>query len=403
MAQFLPKWLRTRPAVIVVALFAGLNLIMILLASLGVVSENAQGGQSPVLFQPTAAASRIVLAVGIYGAILFFLRSGAAKRWERIALVAFGVMVVALLTLFVSPLLSLAIIPFVARFWLSLQQTLVLAIGLFAWSMIWGLTFGRLEGVNPPIATLAIFGIIAVVFGGYALISFEFALREARAREELTALYDELARSHQQLKGYQELVIQRTYLEERGRISRELHDTLGHDLIAQRLDLEILKTSEADRMATKQALIRALDRNAEAMQNLRRAVRALRPESLESMSLSEALHHLVSASSTPHLVRLRLTGEEGALPPNLRVALYRAVQETLTNVTKHAPGRPLDLQLQFLSERIELKANNPADHRGCQEGGVGLQGLRERVENLSGTFEASYQDGRFNVWMSLPR
>ena len=394
-----------RPVASVVALFSGLNLTMVLLASLFLVTENARGGKSPVLFQPLALLTRVAVACLVFGLLLYFLRPGGRSLKERGVLVLFGVGVVALLTIYVDPLLSLALVPFAARYWLTLKETLIVAAALFAWSMLWGLTLGRLGGTNPPLVTIVVFLVLAVIFGGYALMSFEFAVREARAREEARTFYDELQRSYQQLKNYRELELQHASLSERHRLSRELHDTLGHDLTAQRFDLEVLNKRMPDDETARGALERALARNAEAMGNLKRTVRALRPERLEQVTLSEALRHLVSLAPHNERVTLSIEGAEGVLDAETRLTLYRIVQETLTNAAKHAPSEVLNLHVQFLCGHIELSADNLFESRDLTtpNRGLGLQGLRERVENLQGRFYVSCEGGRFRLWASLPR
>jgi len=397
-----PDWLEQHPTARAVVLFSGLNLLMVLLASLTLVSDSAQGGRSPVLFQPLGVLVRVAVALALFGVLLYVLRPGRRSRLELSALVLLGAIVVALLTLYADPLLSLALVPFVARYWLSLRKTLLLATALFAWSMVWGLTVGHLSGMNPPLVTILVFAVLSVVFGGYALVGFEFAVREARAREQLGRLYGELAQSYEQLRSYRELEIQHAHLEERSRISRELHDTLGHDLTAQRFDLQVLKKVVPDDETAQSALARALGRNAEATANLKRAVRALRPERLEAVTLAEAIGHLVRVSADPERVCLSVEGEEGFLHPEARVTLYRTVQEVLTNATKHAPGERLEVHVRFLADHVELEACNSV--AGSDYGaGFGLEGLRERIGALGGTFGTDHEGGRFRLWASLPR
>ena len=167
--------------------------------------------------------------------------------------------------------------------------------------------------------------------------------------------------------------IQHAYLEERSRLSRELHDTLGHDLTAQRFDLEILKMPVLDSSVANQALERALARNVEAMHNLRRVVRALRPENFDEMKFREAIRQLVSISANPKLVSLEVDGEEGALSSDQRVALYRLVQEALTNAIKHAPGEPLQLHMQFFPDCVQFEASNFSKETSSGELGFGCR------------------------------
>jgi signal transduction histidine kinase len=393
---------RGRPTAKVVALFSGLNGLMILLLSLARLAPTPAGGMAPVLFQPAWLLVHVLLASTLYGAVIYSLRPGTRNPWWLAVLTLLGLGTLALLTVYLNPLLSLALIPIVARYWLDLRQTLVIAAALTLWSVVWN-SVGEMSQYNPPAITIAVVVILALIFGGYTLLSFDFAMREARAREERDGLYAELERSYERLGRYHDLELEHAHLAERTRISRELHDTLGHHLTAQHFDLHVLKRLLPADETLAGALQRALDRNREALEDVRRAVHALRPEQLEGLSLSQALRQLVMLSAESLKVRLEVCGRECELSSDKALALYRLAQESLTNRAKHAPGQPLDVRLRFKSTDVEFEACNPKRENQPAAGtGLGLCGLRERIEALGGQLHAGEREGYFRVWASLP-
>jgi signal transduction histidine kinase len=108
-------------------------------------------------------------------------------------------------------------------------------------------------------------------------------------------------------------------------------------------------------------------------------------------------------------VQLRETGDPEPITPAVRRALYRVVQESLTNVHKHAPGCTARVEIRYTSERVAVEVHNTAPTEPTDAaltaagGGIGLAGLRRRVEMLGGLLHAtSRDDGGFTVTATLP-
>jgi signal transduction histidine kinase len=186
----------------------------------------------------------------------------------------------------------------------------------------------------------------------------------------------------------------RTQEEERRRISRELHDEAGQLLTAVKIELDLEGRGEASRMVA-----RALDQ-------LRDLSNLLRPTVLDDLGLLPALRALVEdfRSRTRIAVSFETPERMDAIPSDLEVAVYRVVQEALTNVARHASAGAVSVRLRQAEGCVSLAIED--DGRGLDgspEPHLGLLGMRERVHALGGSLAVSAQPGRgFRIEATLP-
>jgi signal transduction histidine kinase len=103
--------------------------------------------------------------------------------------------------------------------------------------------------------------------------------------------------------------------------------------------------------------------------------------------------------------RLHVQGQPCDLAPEARLAIYRATQEALTNIRKHADATSVDVDLRYTPRGTELTIENQgaAHPSSIESGGYGLSGMRERAELLGGTVEAGPTESGFRVCLRLPR
>lgn len=226
---------------------------------------------------------------------------------------------------------------------------------------------------------LTVSGVLAAYIGSIAKQSYE----RQRLIEELESTRKELANEERRAG----------MLEERGRLAREIHDTLAQGFISIVTHLE---AAEENLPPGSKPAERHLDRaKRSARENLveaRRLVAALRPEILESSSLPEALERVTTrwSEETGISANLETTGDYEQLPQDLQVTLLRVVQEALSNVRKHANARQVTLTLSYLEDLIVLDLQDdgtgfdPAASTNGSGGGFGLQAMRERVEQRGG-------------------
>ena len=258
---------------------------------------------------------------------------------------------------------------------------------------------------------------------GLTIALAEIVARQREHREQVEVMASELAEAHRQLQDYTAQAEELAITRERARLAHEIHDTVGHTLTALDVQLELLTRLPPDQTEQRwQVAEQARTLVKEGLADVRRAVQALRPAALETFSLPEAIAGLVAdfEEAAQICTVWRVEGEVAPLPPRLAVPLYRAAQEALTNVQRHAPSaQQVTVQLRYGPETVTLSVENapsvtsppgPAlsevEGLGGTEGGqggYGLRGLRERAEALGGAFSAGPDEtGRFRLEMRLP-
>jgi len=181
---------------------------------------------------------------------------------------------------------------------------------------------------------------------------------------------------------------------ERQRLARELHDETGQALTSILLGLRQLEGAEPESVARLRELVVA------TLQDVRRLAVELRPKVLDDFGLVPALERLTGsfAEQTGIAVDLEAGTISERLPAEIETAIYRIVQEALTNVVKHSRAQRVSVLVTRTDDRI--KAVIEDDGQGFDPGagmgdGVGLIGMRERIELLDGTLavESSERSG----------
>ncbi len=207
--------------------------------------------------------------------------------------------------------------------------------------------------------------------------------------------------------------------EERTRLARELHDELGQSLTAIKVDAAYIAREAAGRAAQIETCALGIETlAAEVMELMRGMLARLRPHGLESVGLRESLKELISSweGRVAERFSCSLTMNEAAdaLSPQLNITLYRLVQECLTNAVRHSrarsvairlgaeplPGaeRPARAGLRVQESGLEAHAATPAAQ------GMGLLGMRERVEAHGGELTISTQPGEglaLEAWLPI--
>jgi two-component system, NarL family, sensor histidine kinase UhpB len=218
-----------------------------------------------------------------------------------------------------------------------------------------------------------------------------------------------LARSRHTLRQLSASVVQARE-DERRRIARELHDELGQRLTALKMDLSALADEgtsppQAERVASMLAM---LD---DTVASVRRIAADLRPMMLDDLGLYAAVQWLAGdAKRRLGLnVGLALEDSEPALSEPMSTALYRIVQEALTNVARHAQASTVSITLHGDGAELTLcvQDNGIGLPAGAlqQEGSYGLLGMQERVQALGGSLEVSNTGAgtRLEVRLPLPK
>ena len=226
-------------------------------------------------------------------------------------------------------------------------------------------------------------------------------VKAQRRGEENKRLLEVLSNSNHQLQEYAARVEDLAAEEERNRISRELHDTLGHRLVTSIVLIENLPRllSENRTQRATSVVDDVSEQLHEGLQELRAAVHALRTTEITDKNLNHLLLRLTDEFDARHNASVWIQLPD-ALPPSLSddqsMAIYRIVQETLTNTSKHAPhAQNIFLTLKHAANQLILTVRNDGRDFAPHNGGpaYGLQGMHERAALLGGTLTVKKPDG----------
>jgi signal transduction histidine kinase len=185
---------------------------------------------------------------------------------------------------------------------------------------------------------------------------------------------------------------------ERARLARELHDETGQALTSILLGLKALeeRVGTADGGA---AITELRDLVVATLQDVRRLAVELRPAALDDFGLVPALERLRDTTMEQGRIAVELKSDlddRRRLPAETETALYRIVQEALTNVLKHADATRVTVRLRLHEKTVELVVQDNGagfDPSAVRDGGLGLVGMRERVALLGGRMVVESSDG----------
>lgn len=252
---------------------------------------------------------------------------------------------------------------------------------------------------------------VPIYVAGYIFFAI-FAQQTARAesaRAESERLLTELQDAHRQLQEYaaqaEELAVQ----QERNRMAREMHDTLGHRLTVSAVQLQAAQRLLPGAPEKAGEMVGAvLEEIREGLRELRRTVATLRAPVEADLALAPAMKRLAASfqEATGIVVHLSVADDLPPLDANQRHALYRGTQEGLTNIQKHARAVDAWVDLTRSNGTVALRVRDNGvgfDASAADQAGFGLHGLRERASQLGGQLTVrSAQPGGAEIVMTLP-
>lgn len=194
---------------------------------------------------------------------------------------------------------------------------------------------------------------------------------------------------------------------ERKRLSRELHDEIGQAITAILLRLKILQ-DETDIEVIQDRLNGVRYITSHTLDEVRRLATDLRPAAFDDLGLIQAIRFYIESyySNTGLQVSFQSDNITDRLPGDLEIALYRAVQEGLTNVSKHARASRVDISLKLEQDLVTLIIEDDGkglDKQLSYESGIGLIGMQERVKILGGHFQIESEANQgVKITITLP-
>jgi signal transduction histidine kinase len=317
----------------------------------------------------------------------------------------------------------------------SVVTTVVGVVGVWYWFLPPTHSFGLL---HPKAQISAMIGFL--VFAGF-IIALGEANRRSKERSERelrerTRTEEELRERERELQaarsGLENRVMERTAElkaanqslqqlsarllqvqdEERRRIARELHDSVGQLLAAISMNIAMMQSTPLSPAATV-----ALAENAKLVDQISSEIRTishlLHPPLLDEVGLASALRWYVEGFSdrSKIAVELAIAGDLGRLDSDMEIAIFRVVQECLTNVHRHSGSSSAEVRLAHDGGRIcmEIKDAGNGIPREKQEAlrfsgqtGVGFRGMRERIAQLGGVLEIQSDEHGSVVKATLP-
>lgn len=222
--------------------------------------------------------------------------------------------------------------------------------------------------------------VLALVF---VLLLMNAVLSERKSREKLTA-------ANKKLRQYALRIENQATLEERNRIAREIHDSLGHSLTALNLQLETgTKLLNSNPEKAKDFLIRAKELGSQALKDVRESVSTMRSDSLQEKSLETSIYTLVE--NFHHSTNIKPDYQINlfySIPRDVSTAIYRIIQESLTNISKYAEATEVNLEIITVATNLHLiiEDNGKGFDLTQNTTGFGLQSMRDRTLALNGDF-----------------
>jgi signal transduction histidine kinase len=344
----------------------------------------------------------VVFALGAVYAALGVLGGTMLECRGRMAYLTYYLVQCAVLTAIIclSPVrgfLGIMVLPVISQAIFDLRPRYALLVGLYLFALniaLWAVPYGWRSGLQAVVNYSAAFAFT---------IAFTIITKQAlNARVHQEKLRLEIETANEQLRAQAVQTEELATTRERNRVAREIHDGVGHYLTVVKTQLDAAAALMPTRPDEARAAVqKAAQLTAEALEDVRRSVGALRTD-VTRPPLPEALRDLI-AHGEP-VPTLAIEGIPRVLAPGIEHALFRAAQEGLTNIRKHARASSALLRLDFRTpSRVVLELSDNGTGANGSSGGFGLQGLRERIEVIGGTVNAANRlEGGFALRVEVP-
>ncbi|MDV2686109.1 sensor histidine kinase [Alkalihalophilus lindianensis] len=250
------------------------------------------------------------------------------------------------------------------------------------------------------------YSIFPPVFLALYTLSFSFAFiafwKLYRDNREFTDRNEALISEYRKLKRRIAADEKHARQEERTQIARDIHDSVGHKLTALLMQLEVSRLQADEPTASQLQKLKELA--SESLEETRSAVKTLKQDEVGGLA---AIINLIRKLEAENFLRIQFSLKPGALTVPLRneqmIAVYRAVQEALTNMMRHSQGREVTIMFEApAGEVFRFEVINPIKNEIPYTEGFGLQAMRERIERCGGQLEVYQSSSQFVVRGTLP-
>ncbi len=240
------------------------------------------------------------------------------------------------------------------------------------------------------VSQLAFFLMVNVLI----LVIAGFAQHNKEEKERKDILYKELLDAHKKLKQYTDEVNRLSVVEERNRIARDIHDTLGHNMTALIMQLQMAEhLMKEDSSKAEGLLADAVKTAKDSLVSIREVVQTLR--GTDTFVPVDAIKKLVGefSAKTGVDISLDISGEAVKTDSAANMAVVRIIQEAMTNAVRHGKATRISVGLDYSGDAITFNVRDNGIGAEKLKEGYGLKGIRERTEAFGGSVEFGSGDG----------
>lgn len=249
-----------------------------------------------------------------------------------------------------------------------------------------------------------------VLFIAFMSLSLQKQIKEKQRIENLyVKLIDttrELSLANIKLEDYAKKSEEMAKIKERNRLAREIHDTIGHSLTGIVTGLDACKTIiDIDLKSTKTQITKIAELARKGLVDIRRSVKALRPDSLERFSLVPAVKKMIEDMKECSQIEIKLDidGSFENMHSDEEDAIFRTIQEGITNAMRHGHAENIDIFLKNIEDIVFLTIKDDGRGTVTIQKGFGLEHIRERMNMLAGEVEFSSKlNEGFFIEVKLP-
>lgn len=230
---------------------------------------------------------------------------------------------------------------------------------------------------------------------------------QVREKKKLAHMNVELEQAYKKLIENSAVAQKLTVEQERTRMAREIHDTLAHTLTTLIVQLEACKKlASLDPTRLPAELVKAQELSRSGFNDIKHTIKALRPQVMEDKSFLASIALIIKETMDNTKVNIVLNNflpEDIKLSSQIEVAMFRIIQESITNSIRH--GQASEIEIALKKEDSMLRLSIVDNGIGCIniKKGYGMQGIKERIEGLNGSVAfISSQNKGFKTMVSIP-
>ena len=230
--------------------------------------------------------------------------------------------------------------------------------------------------------------LVMVAGSAFFAAASRLAVEQSEERQRTEGLLKELEAAHGRLQAYALEVETLSVARERQRLAQDVHDAVAHTLTGLLMQLQAIRRllpADVGAAAARLAIVEEAARH--GLDEVRRAVRAMRPEHLEAIGGVDAMRRLCDQFAERTGIRANFLADANLrITPAHEVLLYRTLQECLTNAARHGRASAIWASLSAHDGRIELRIRDDGVGAAAVRPGLGLGGMQERAQAAQGRF-----------------